>query len=164
MGLIKQTATTPVLLGELRHLYMAIGTVIMSLGIVNPAWLPVIFSEGFTEVLFVLIGAAINIVQLLRSVNAPEKRVSKRVSMLGVGISPQLAGTLRQILTMFGTMLIIFKIPVPEFLINILTPEGVNMLVDIVGAIITYISFVLSRNSEEKQVSETKFAELRRSQ
>lgn len=162
MGILRSELTTPELLGRLRHLYMAIGSVLIGVGLTMPDWIPVIFSETFTQMLFIAIGAVIDVVQVIRSINAPEKKIFAGRNMMG--ISPELAGTLRQLLTMLGTLLVIFKIPVPEWMINLVSEQGVNLIIDAIGAVMTYISFILSKNAKEKQIGEREFAEARRIQ
>lgn len=163
MSLLNSTLTTPELLGRLRHLWMAIGSVILGIGLLSPDWLPVIFSEGFVEIVFIVVGGVIDLVQILRSRNSPEKRMyaGRSVAAFGVSISPELAGTIRQLLTMLGMLLVVFKIPVPEAVTNALSEQGIQLLVDAIGLVITYISFVLSKNAEEKQVNEKEFLEMR---
>lgn len=160
---LQSKLTTPELLGRLRHLWMAIGSVLLGIGLTSPAWLPIIFTEGFVELVFIVVGGAIDIIQVLRSINSPEKKISG--ARLTGGISPELAGTIRQILTMLGMLLVVFKIPVPEGVANAFTPEGIQLLIDSIGIVLTYISFVLSKNAKEKKLNaseEVEFVRLRR--
>lgn len=162
MGLINSNLTTPELLGRLRHLYNAIGAVILGIGITSPNWMPLIFSEAFTEVLFIVIGGAISILQMIRSVNSPDKKSAARVTMTGITMPPELAGMIRQVLTMGGMILIALKINVPDFVLNLFTEQAAQLIIDAIGMIITLVSFLLSKRSEEKQISETEFAALRK--
>jgi hypothetical protein len=137
-------------LGQIRHLWTLIGSVVLGLGISNPEWLPTLFSEAVTQIIFSLIGGAITLIQIFRSANAPEKEFA--LGRLDEGTDPKIAGIIRHVLTVVGTLVTVFAITVPSWVSGALSQEGIQLVVTLVGAATTYLQFLKSSTAPEKRI------------